>query len=75
MSEDFIADPLVVSAYVTLRPHGKAARTIDIFGNSSLLLDVDADGRALGIETIGRVCGTSDLARLVLAARFHKEET
>lgn len=58
---------LVESCYVTIRK-GEVARTVDILGDSSLMVDVDASGYILGVESIGSVVGSAHLARILLTA-------
>jgi hypothetical protein len=53
----------LTSSYVTVREHEHVDRTVDVGGGT--LLDLDADGRVLGIEQIDGLVGWSSMARIV----------
>lgn len=56
------------ASYAYLRPDGKVARTVEV--SDSVMVDVDAEGRPVGVETLDGSDWTGALATLAIRGRL-----
>jgi uncharacterized protein YuzE len=64
------ADVHIEASYLVVRPHTFSLRQLQI--GPGTILDLDEDGRVLGVETIGDVPLATVLAQVLDRARFPK---
>lgn len=61
-------DDQVNASYARLRPDGKVTRTVEV--SDSVMVDVDADGRPVGVETLDGSDWTGALPTLAIRGRL-----